>query len=163
MIDENKKDFEMEKKVVKKSNADTEKPVEEIKVSYKPLNPKQMEMLVGITMLAHKGVDIPEKEMEADPMCQIMLKRIKAFNLPEFKGSAIVALSLLAEGNPGRGVMAMMDTMREYDKRKPEKIDVGFVSEFVYPFGYYTEESFEALWDSYKEKPESHPYSKLIC
>jgi len=85
-----------------------------------------------------------------------------AFQLPLFEKSALLALELFAQGNPGRAVLSLIDTMEAYEKYLPEKIDISFISTFVYPDGPYSQVGFETVWEDRKNGTKVCGYNRMI-
>ena len=77
---------------------------------------------------------------EAFFSANVLQKRLEVLKIPMIEPTGVLALSVLAEGNPGRAILGMIETYEKFDEIKPEKINANFICEHVYPFGFYSEE-----------------------
>jgi hypothetical protein len=104
-----------------------------------------------------------EQVKDVDFICQIIEKRIKAFKLPTFEPSAVMMLSMFAQGNPGRAVISIIDTLDTWKRLGGiHKISGEFVATHVYPMGIYSQEEFETVWDAKKLEPKDQGYNFII-
>jgi hypothetical protein len=97
-----------------------------------------------------------------DFICQVIEKRVAAFKLPKFEPSAVIMLSILVQGNPGKAVIGMVETMEKFEEIKPDKINAQFIAEHVYPWGFYLDSAWENVWDTRKMADRATGYNKLI-
>jgi hypothetical protein len=131
------------------------KPME----NFKPMTGSQCETFLHLTIAEQsdkKQFDkIYHDELQPrDMICKIIEKRIEAFKLPHLEPSAIVFISLLSEGNPGRSILGLIETLEHAMKSNPELIDSTFIAMEVYPWGFHTPESFEKEFEARRDHPK---------
>lgn len=80
---------------------------------------------------------------------RILQKRIDVFHLPTIEPGAIMTLTVLAN-NPGKGILALIETYEKADKLRPEKINAEFVCIHVYPMGFYADVEFKTAFENRK-------------
>lgn len=91
----------------------------------------------------------------------IIERRVEVFKLPVTK-SGIIALCLLGDFNPGRTILALIESLADRDERKSEsKINVEYIFKYVYPNGFYRREIAHKLFDKYRNDKQ-HKYG-YIC
>jgi len=122
---------------------------------YEPLSNKNTEYLVTILMGG------PMKEIldtEAPFPIQVLRKRISGLNLPiKFTPKAELIALILTEGNPGKMITLLIDCLTEF---QGETIDENSLCENLYPWGFYTYESFVDYIDNYI-KPRKVKWSNI--
>ena len=125
---------------------------------YKPLKDEQVELMmkVHLSELENKArfdEFYQNYFLKADFLAQVLEKRIKVFKLPRFEPSAIIFISLLVDGNPGRAVLALIETLEKAEELSGGGlIDSAFIANSVYPWGFYTDEEFEKEFERRKEE-----------
>ena len=128
-----------------------------------PLTEEQMKILMVLLIAPENEIQVLYDDIlkAGDFISNVVKKRAEAFKLP-FDPSAIMMISMMTKGNPGRAVLAMIDSLEEWDKQgKQNTITAGFISQHVYPWGYYTESAFEREWNNRQAKKEES-YNYLI-
>lgn len=123
--------------------------------NFRPLTEEESRFIVTVCLIDKSDpialIEMYNEFRETTFITKILEKRIEAFKLPKFEMSAILALTVLSTGNPGRAVLSLIETMEAYDKFFPEEINIDFICTNVYPFGIYTDEGFEQVWETRKE------------
>lgn len=132
---------------------------------YQPLNKEIGELLLLIILNVKRDgepdLDKFIEETKDEFSIQILHRRIVGFTLPRFEPSAYMFLATLCE-TPGQVVMTLIDTLNKYDEIKPEKIDVHFIAQHVYPYGFYTKEACEKHYDAHRRtQPDKYDYLYL--
>jgi len=123
---------------------------------FKSMTQDQAEALLSVVLMDKQGNkklfdDFYLDILTNDFVCKVLEKRISVCKLPRFEASALAMISILSEGNPGRAVLSLIETMEKFDAVKPKTIDAEFVSTYVYPWGFYTEAEFEKEFDKRRE------------
>jgi len=134
--------------------------------AHRPMTDDEAQTFLAILLINKKdpqafALVYPEMR-ENSFILSVLEKRIEAFQLPLFEKSALLALELFAQGNPGRAVLSLIDTMEAYQKYLPEKIDISFISTFVYPDGPYSQAGFETVWEDRKNGIKVCGYNRMI-
>ena len=112
-----------------------------------------LEQSSGRALLADT-IDENEKSMAMD----VVLKRIKAFDLPiGFTIPGLVALECLAGGNAGSLIVILIDCLNKYEGRMD--VSLKDLSD-IYPFGFYNDEVFTDYVDNYL-KPRKLKWSQI--
>ena len=112
---------------------------------YKPMNEEQSRLFISIMLASQvdKAV-LPEDDLPF--VIQIVQKRIEAMKLPiDFDTTGLLAALILSDGNPGKMVTILIDSLTKYEG---QTVTIEEISE-VYPWGFYTDESFEEYVEKY--------------
>lgn len=133
-----------------------------------PMNGEQCEALLVMLIAEMQDKQMFDKLYEStvkekDSICKVIEKRVEVFKLPKFEPSAVMFISMIVSGNPGKSVLAMIDTLDAWKsiekKSDDDKIDAKFMSTYVYPFGFYDNDGFERNFNEKREKPkEGHNF-----
>lgn len=116
------------------------------------------EMFIKCVMAEHAGakIDLHNGGLEVPFLTQIVLKRIEGLKLPiTFTPIAALGINALVN-NPGRAVCLLVDAL---NKHEGETVTMEKLSE-LYPFGFYTEDSFEKYVDEYL-KPRKVKWAEI--
>lgn len=116
-----------------------------------------MEILT-LAAFAEKAGRKPSVESELFPFaCQVVQKRVKAFNLPiKFTDNALLSITAFVGNNPGRTVALLIDALTKYENKT---VTVEMLCE-LYPWGIYTEESLGDYIDNYL-KPKKVKWAEI--
>lgn len=132
----------------------------------RPLTEDETATLIGIssmeTQAPDKFLETYDKFRKNSFIVKVLEKRIEFFKLSKFEPSALMILSLFSEGNPGRAVLSLIETLEAYDRYHPEKIDLHFICTQVYPMGIYTDQGFEREWERRKDNFDAG-YNPIIA
>ena len=109
-----------------------------IELGFKPkferLSKEQSELFINILFSEIK--QIPEKELPH--VIRILDKRIEVMKLPiKFNLKAKLLLFVLTDSNPGRMMLALIDSLTKYEGKE---VTEGEICD-IYPEGFYSEES----------------------
>jgi hypothetical protein len=123
----------------------------------KPMDETTTKMMLVVLTMEREGISSEIAQMYVDFQniyfsARVLQKRLEVLKTPILEPTAIMALSVLAKGNPGRAILGMIETYEKADELKPDKINAGFICEYVYPMGFYDEEEFGKLFDARREK-----------
>jgi hypothetical protein len=123
-------------------------------------------LLAQIVMMEQEGIPSVIAKAYADlrgvtKLAEILEKRITVLKLPVVEPTAIMALVLLAP-NPGKAILALIETYEKADLVHPEKITAEFVCLNVYPMGFYNDREFEDNFEFRKANRESGKYNFII-
>jgi len=99
--------------------------------------------------------EIPKKSLEEDFVCQVVMKRINACELPlNIDNRAIAYISVLSKGNPGRAVITLIDILERDIENVTLDTLVG-----LYPFGHYSEDALCRKIDEHQAR--KYKWSKI--
>jgi len=110
-------------------------------------------------MMESGGGGIPMEELRAMniPMIEILMKRVEVLKLPiSFTPEGLVAAYAITENNPGRVVTLLIDCLTEHEGKT---VNASMLAD-MYPFGFYSEETFTSYVDDYLKNPEVRPQVK---
>ena len=113
-----------------------------------PMSDEVSELFIMITLADQKGKQVTEdlQDLAQDPLCDVLLRRIKVFELPvKFTPNGLLALSLLAGGHMGKTVIGLIDAVTKYEGKPVTFSDVVE----LYPFGMYNDETAKDYIDNY--------------
>jgi len=117
---------------------------------YEPLTPEGTEQFMKILLSEPKeGAEESMIGDEAPFPIKILNSRIEALELPisfDFKGKLLALI--YTDGNPGKIVTLLIDCLTKFEG---QTIDQDKIVD-VYPYGFYTEDSFMDLIDNYFKK-----------
>ena len=114
-----------------------------------PLRKETSELLMHLFFAESKnpGKGPSMEECRKDQMCDLILKRVEAFNLPlKFTPAGLLALTFLTEGRPGKGVIGIIDLLTKYEGK--ETIEMQDIYD-LYPLGMYNTKVSEDYIDNY--------------
>ncbi len=117
------------------------------------------EIFIKCVFAEAQGANIDLKKdsgIEVPFLTKILLQRIEAFELPiSFTPVAALGIGALVK-NPGQTVALLVDALNKYEG---ESVDMEKLSE-LYPFGFYTQDSFEQYVDQYL-KPRKVKWAEI--
>lgn len=132
---------------------------------YKPLTDEQTKMVLSILLALKSDRQNVCKEIAEvftdDFIAKVICKRINVLNLPKLTPDAILFISLLAEGNPGKSVLMLIETLEKAEELKISDINIEFIMTDVYPWGFYQDDIFAQEFDQRREKHDQG-YNRLI-
>ena len=115
------------------------------KAESQPMSEMQTKLLLACLLSEMEG-----KEIETDDfpiLAQIVKKRIEVCELPiKLTSNALVSVTAFCS-SPSEAIVLLIDALNTFSKN--EIITVHKLSEQLYPFGFYTEKSFEDYIDNY--------------
>jgi len=106
---------------------------------------------VMLESACEKSIPRDELRKEQIPVIEIILKRIEVLNLPiTFTPEGLMAAYAMTEGNPGRAVTILIDCLTEHEGKT---VNASMLAD-MYPYGFYSEETFTDYVDNYLKNPE---------
>lgn len=126
-----------------------------IDLQVQTMDREQSEIFILATLADQQSQNLVEG-MELPFLSEVVKKRIEVYNLPiSFTVPALVAINALVE-LPGQAVTLLIDALNKYESGI---IDMEKLAE-LYPYGFYTKESFMKYVDEYL-KPRKVPWAEL--
>lgn len=110
-------------------------------------------------MMETGGHAIPLEELREQNIfvIEVILKRIEVMGLPiEFSPAALVGAYAMTENNVGRGMALLIDCLTEHEGKT---MTASMLAD-MYPYGFYSEETFTSYVDDYLKNPEMKPKVK---
>ena len=121
-----------------------------------PLTEEQSQIMMQLMLLDEDPEGMREEIIEKDIVAAIVSKRIEALDLQvKLSTKALMYITLLCAGNPGRAVVTLIDIL---DAGYKEVTMKDLVS--MYPMGHYNEERLGVVIDEHKQRVHkwSHIY-----
>ena len=82
--------------------------------------------------------------------CKVIDKRVEELDLPiKFTDAALLAAEVFAEGNPGKAVVFLIDSLNKFEGKT---VGLDEICESLYPFGFYTDASLDEYIDGCKDR-----------
>ena len=131
-----------------------------------PMSETSTKMMCAVLLVEEEGISSKIDEMYTDLQkvyfsAKVLQRRLEVLKIPKMEPTAVMALSVLAEGNPGRAILGMIETYEKAEILKPPKINAAFICENVYPWGFYDENESYSRFDARREN-RSGKYDFII-
>lgn len=128
-----------------------------------PLSEDQSEFLIRLAtnLQMENWIDDLNDTLKKEFLCQILMKRIKAYNLP-FRISNfffMISVSTFAD-NPGKAMIMLRLCYQHWKKTGCTDFNLDVWCKDMFPLGIPSEESMQEWWDS--QKDSKAPLGNLV-
>ncbi len=128
-------------------------------IGCKAMSDGATEEYVMAVMMETSGHKIPIEELRNEKIfaIEVLMKRIEAMQLPiSFTPTGLIAAYALVENNPGRAVVLLIDCLTAFEGKT---VTAAMLAD-LYPYGFYSEETFMKYVDDYLKNVEKRSQIK---
>jgi hypothetical protein len=121
---------------------------------------KEYVMAVMLESQGEKALTMEQLREENVFAVEVIMKRIEAYGLPiSFTPEGLIGAYALSENIPGRVVVLLIDCLTKFEG---QTVTASMLAD-LYPFGFYSEETFTRYVDKYLKDKDMRPRVRWAC
>lgn len=121
---------------------------------------KEYVMAVMLESQEDKALTMEELRAENVFAVEVIMKRIEGMALPiQFTPEGLIGAYALSENIPGRAIVLLMDCLTKYEGKT---VNASMLAD-LYPFGFYSEETFTRYVEEYLKDKDMRPRVRWAC